>query len=55
LPRDVVAVEVRQVDIEKDDIGLERARHIDGGEGVYRKLHFVAIHLYQHGHRMHGI
>src|SRR6185503_12461904 len=55
LARDVVALEVRQADVEDDDVGTERARDVDRGHAVDGELHLVAHHLDQQRHGVHRV
>ena len=55
LARDMVALEVRQPDVEDDDVGTKRARDVDRGHAVDRELHLVAHHLDQQRHRVHRV
>jgi hypothetical protein len=55
LLRDLVALEVGQAYIEKDDIRAKRPGDLQGGEAIDGELAFVAHHFHQQRHRMDGV
>src|SRR5262245_22517437 len=51
-PASLAAVDLRQADVEQDDIGPESLRNLDGLEAVMRHLRRIALHVEQHFQRL---